>query len=554
MRAFAPAVVDGKGMGGYRFGLAIMLVASACGCAAATSAGAATSPHTMETVIQDDALLLHRPAAAVRRTAQRMANLGADRVRVTASWSTLAPESGSRRKPRFDATDSRDYPREHFVRLDRAVKEARRAGMEVMIDLAFFTPRWAAGGRHPTDRRRSWGPSAREFALFARAVTERYSGRFRDPSNRDEKLPAVRLWTTWNEPNHPVFLRPQWERLRPGAPWRPASPHIYRRMHNAAYDQIKAVRPDNAVLIGGLASEAEPGRGARRGIGPLRFTRELACVDSKLRRLRRKECRRFRPLRADGFAMHPYSRFTKPDARDLRKDRVQIGELDRLTTLLSALLTRGRLAQPLPLYITEYGYETNPPDPRGHTPQDVARYLGQATYLAWRQPEVRMFAQFLLEDIGPDTSKPAGSAARWADYQTGLYRDDGDAKNPVIQGFRLPFFVENVQDALGMSHTVAFGQVRPGSGPQAVVIQRRVGLRWIVDASLRLLATGSIAPARTGFATEPDGFFQRQLPYRPGGTYRAIWTRGDRLARLSQEVTVGAPRLLLSGLGELARR
>jgi hypothetical protein len=507
----------------------------------------------VETVIQDDALLLHRPAAAVRRTAQRMAGLGADRVRLTASWSTLAPESGSRRKPRFDATDSREYPREHFARLDRAVKEARRAGMEVMIDLAFFTPRWAANGRDAIDPRRSGGPSAREFALFARAVTERYSGRFWDPSNRDEKLPAVRLWTTWNEPNHPVFLRPQWERPHRGGPWQPASPHIYRRMHNAAYDQIKAVRSDNAVLIGGLASEAEPGRGARRGIGPLRFTRELACVNEKLRRLRRKECRRFRPLRADGFALHPYSRFTKPAARDLKKDRVQIGELDRMTALLAVLAARGRLAKPLPLYITEYGYETNPPDPRGHTPQDVARYLGEATYLAWRQPEVKMFAQFLLEDIGPDASKPSGSAARWADYQTGLYHHDGDAKNAVLQGFRLPFFVQNVRDALGVSHTVAFGQVRPGLGEQTVVIQRRVGLRWIVDASLRLLATGTLGPARTGFATDADGFFHRQLSYRPDGTYRAIWMRGERLARLSQEVTVGAPRMVLGGLSELAR-
>jgi hypothetical protein len=548
------SAVDGKGMDGFRCGVAVSLMALAVVPAAAQARTAPPAPpHTMETVIQDDALLLHRPASAVRRTAQRMASLGADRVRLTASWSALAPATGSRRKPRFDAADSRAYPDEPFGRLDRAVKEVRRAGMDVMIDLAFFTPRWAARSASRADRRHSWRPSAHEFALFARAVTERYSGHFTDPADRDHDLPAVRLWTTWNEPNHPTFLRPQWERVRPGAPWRPASPHIYRRMHEAAYDQIKAVSPDNKVLIGGLASEAEPGRGARRGIGPLRFTRELACVNAKLRPLHRLECRHFRPLRADGFADHPYSRYTKPDARDLTQDRVQIGELDRLTDLLAQLFARHRLARPLPIYITEYGYETNPPDPRGHTPEDAARYLGQATYLAWVHPEVKMFAQFLLQDIGPDTSKPAGTAARWADYQTGLYNHDGSAKNAVLQGFRLPFFAETVQDAAGATHTVVFGQVRPGSGPQNVVIQRRLGLRWIMDASLKLLTNGALAPARTGFATDADGFFQRQLPFRPGQTYRAIWMAGSGLARVSQAVTVGAPRLVAGGLGQLAR-
>ncbi|MGH2743989.1 MAG: hypothetical protein ACRDN8_16230, partial [Thermoleophilaceae bacterium] len=273
-----------KGMDGFRRGLAVTLAALACGAGSALGGGSAQPPQperTMETVIQDDALLLHRPAAQVRRTAERMANLGADRVRLTASWGALAPGTEDRRKPRFDAVDSREYPRGPFARLDRAVKEVRRAGMDAMIDLAFFAPRWAVEGGSP-DRQHVSRPSAREFRLFARAVAERYSGRFTDPSDRDKKLPAVRLWTTWNEPNHPVFLLPQWERvpiqrsdrLRRGTgrrrgrsavkgAWRPASPHIYRRMHDAAYDQVKAASTDNKVLIGGLASEAERGRGRR---------------------------------------------------------------------------------------------------------------------------------------------------------------------------------------------------------------------------------------------------------------------------------------------------
>jgi hypothetical protein len=233
---------------------------------------------------------------------------------------------------------------------------------------------------------------------------------------------------------------------------------------------------------------------------------------------------------------------------------VQVGELDRLSTLLADLHRRGRLARPLPLYITEYGYESKPPDPTGHAAEDHARYLGQATYLAWQRPDVRMFAQFLLEDIGPDVSRPPGSTARWADYQTGLFHHDGRPKQAVVQGFRLPFFVEAVQEPSGAMHTVAFGQVRPRSGPQNVVIQRRVGPgRWIVERSLGLLRGGLAAPACNEFPTDEDGFFQRRLPLSRGGTYRFAWTGGDRLVRLSQEVTVGAPRLVLGGIAGLAR-
>ena len=555
----------------------------ACGLAITLAAlgGGSSAPrppeHGMETVIQDDALLLYRSAADVRRIAQRIAQLGADRVRLTASWNALAAHAGERRKPRFDATDSRDYPHEGFARLDRAVKEVRRAGMETMIDLAFFAPRWAAKRSSP-DGRDVWQPSSREFRLFSRAVAERYSGRFTDPADRRRKLPAVRLWTTWNEPNNSVFLMPQWQRpaarrgrprperrrrarraasgqrRRPSRTWQPASPHVYRRLHNAAYDQLKATSRENKVLIGGLAAEPKPGKGASRGIGPLRFTRELACVDDSLRRLRRRECRGFRALRADGFAHHPYSLSTPPSARDPGLDRVQIGELDRLTELLEALYLRGRLMRRLPLYLTEYGYETKPPDPRGQTPEDHARYLGEATFLAWQRPEVRMFAQFLLQDIGPDRRAPEGSPSRWADYQTGLYHDDGRPKRGVVQAFRFPFFAELVEDEHGSLYTVAFGQVRPRAGPQRVLIQRRVAPgRWLVEASLRLLGGTGPNLACGEFTTDDQGFFQRRLPFRGPGVYRAVWRASSALVQYSQEILISQPRRVLGGVDSLTR-
>ena len=486
--------------------------------------GSGTPPpgHSLETVMQDDAEMLARSYGEVRRNARRMADLGVDRVRLTASWSALAPAASSKVRPRFTATDSRAYREETIKRLDWAVTESRAAGMDVMIDLAFFAPRWAvrrSGGRKG---RHVWRPSVREFGRFSRAIAERYSGRFRTGG---ERLPAVRLWTTWNEPNHRTFLRPQWERVK--GRWRPASPHIYRRMHNAAYDQLKTVDRDNRVLIGGLASFGDPGKGPRKGVAPLRFTRELACVDRRFRPLRRRDCRGFRALRADGFAHHPYSMETSPGASEPRTDRVQIGELGKLTGLLGELHRRGRIEGPLPLYLTEYGYETNPPEPRGVTPALHARYLAHATYLAWRQPGVRMFPQFLLQDIGPDPTVPVTSLKRWSDYQTGLFHHDGRAKRDVLQGFRLPFHAEIVMDERGRPEVFAFGQVRPGKGQQRVELQRLDPAHgWTPEASLPAIKV----PGNEGcgdFLTDEHGYYARRLAYRGTERYRAVWKKAD---------------------------
>ncbi len=198
--------------------------------------------------MQDDALLLHRPAE-LPRTVRTLRALGVDRVRINATWSQIAPKE--------------DGPR-NWGNLDRAVNAVTRAGMRVMIDVGFFAPRWAGGSR---------APDPEKLAGFAGTLAERY--------------PQVRLWTIWNEPNHPVFMQPQW---RGGVP---VSPHVYRRMHQLGYEAIKKQSEDNRVLLGGLTSMGGDGRG---GVRPLRFLRELACVDERLQPLRRTECSDFEPL------------------------------------------------------------------------------------------------------------------------------------------------------------------------------------------------------------------------------------------------------------------
>lgn len=507
----------------------------------ASSFGGGAAPRGLEVTVQDDAQLLHGTIADIHRAARRIASLGADRVRVTAGWSAMAPSPRSARRPSFDATDPAAYPEDGWRRLDEAVKASSDNGLDVMIDVAFWAPRWAVRRGIPRSVRQRWAPDAREFGQFAEAVGRRYSGHYLDPAATGETLPAVRLWTTWNEPNHSSFLLPQWRRTRRGL--RPASPHVYRGLHNAGYEALKRVSGENRVLIGGLASAGAPGRGERRSIDPLIFTRELACVNARLEPMRRGSCRGFEPLRADGFSHHPYSLSSAPAASNPDPDTVQLGDLDRLGTLLRQLHERGRIASELPLFLTEYGYESNPPDPlRGVSPEQQARNHGQATFLAWQRPDTAMFAQFLLNDIGPDTRAPASSAAHWRSYQTGLYFQDGSPK-PAAQAFKLPFWIE-ARRVAGQELLIAFGQVRPGEGRQRVVIETRGedgAWRQLESLETRSAADETCDTRAGEFLTDASGFYLRAAPYDGQLTYRPRWIRGDGGSEYGVPVSVGEP-------------
>ncbi len=450
-----------------------------------------------ETVIQDDAALLYRSEPEVRASIERIRELGIDRVRITASWGAIAPGRHSRERPRFDAGDSSAYGTDGWTRLDLVLREVQAAGLKPMIDLAFHAPRWAVG-RYTSKTYRD-RPSVLEYRRFVTAAARRYRGDYPDPANPGASLPAVRLWTTWNEPNHGSFLLPQWRRTRRG--WRPAAPHLYRRLHEAAYSALKRSSRFNKVLIGGLA--AVGGKRATRGrIAPLRFVRELACVDGRLRRLRVRECRGFKRLRADGFSHHPYSIGVPPARASRHRDDVRIADLGRLDRLLGALKRRGRTARRLPIYITEFGYETNPPDPkRGVSHEKQIAYLAHGTYLAWRNPRVRMHAQFLLHDAPANPKIAVTSLRRWHDYQSGLIDVDGGLK-PAFEAFKLPLWGRRVRRGAFL-----FGQVRPGDGDRPVRIERLgPGGQW--------LGVGSAVSDRRGY-------FTAVMRGRASGRYRA---------------------------------
>ncbi|WP_320670373.1 hypothetical protein [Patulibacter defluvii] len=525
---------------------ALALLAAVAG--GAPTAARADPALPLPLVLQDDAELLNRPPARVREDLRRARDLGVGLVRLTASWSRIAPDPQAVRRPGppFRPADPATYAPGAWDHLDLAVREAARAGLPVLIDVAFWAPRWAVARASSNPGRPRDAPDPEAFAAFARAVAVRYDGRFR-PAGADAPLPRVTRFATWNEPNHPAFLAPQWRPGPDGAP-QPASPAVYRRMHEAAARAIRDASPGAAILLGNLAAIGGPA--GVDGVPPLRFLRELACVDDALRPRGDGDCADFRPPVADGLAYHPYTRYADPGTPASGRDRAALADLDALHGLLRRLVAEGRLrlGPGAPIWLTEYGYETREDDPyQPFTRADQARFAGWSTYLAWRTPGVVSSAQFLLRDIDPaESGLPVGDRRRYRDWQSGVYDHRGRPK-PGAAATALPFWPRIV--GRGPDRRLwLFLQVRPGAGARTFAIERWDGddQRW------RPVLLWPCGPARPGCGgpatgeplvgggrgplpvrwgsderTDPLGVAVRTGPALGRGPYRALWRRPD---------------------------
>ena len=327
-------------------------------------------------------------------------------------------------------------------------------------------------------------------------------------------LPHVDMFTIWNEPNHPGFLLPQWQHGASG--WIASSADTYRLMVQAAYPAIKAVNPDTTVLIGGTASmgSSTPGRG---GIPPLAFLRRLACVDASLRPIRTGSCATFTPLPGDGWAHHPYSIHTLPDVQPRNPDNLPVAATDRLVSTLQRLARNGRIsAADTRVYMTEYGYATNPPDPSmPFSPQQQPGLLAWGEYLALRNPAVRMWPQFLLRDVGTAEAFRLGRPI--AESLTGLFYSDGTAK-PSAAVFRTPTFATCVR-IHGRRWTLLWGRLRGAVAAPPAQPQLSSG-----SASWRA-AVGARAPQGTTARASAvaGGGVTRLLPWQAGARYRLVW-------------------------------
>jgi hypothetical protein len=438
-----------------------------------------------ELSVMDDQALLGRSQAQIEQTLGRMQSLGATRLRVSAFWSDIAPSPLALSKPQgFDASDPYD-PRYRFADLDRVVGSAAARHIHVLISLSSPIPYWASS--KPALRNRVWDPNPAEFARFSRAVAARYAT-------------VVDQFAVLNEPNQGGWLQPQ------SLAGKAVAPHLYRELARAAYPAIKGVAPTATVLVGELAPSGRNDPGPTRPIRPLAFLRQMGCRDARWRAIRTGRCKGFQPMPLDAIGHHPYSVFLSPFQRSRYADDATMGDWRRLESTLDRLVARGALAPSgagrLQIHYTEFGYQTDPPDPYSGIPlKDQSRWLQDAAYMTWKTPRVHALNQFRLTD-GP--IRGTGPKA-FLEFQTGLWFASGRPK-PSATTFGNPIVLRRA----GRSRLLLWGQARPGQAPHQVVLERR--------------APGTKAFRQIAVVTtDGRGYFQRWLPFR-GGAYRFRWS------------------------------
>jgi hypothetical protein len=432
-------------------------------------------------------------------------------------WSSIAPDPLSRKEPaHFAATKPDAYPPGAWAPYDRIVSAAAAAGMSVDFTVTAPGPLWAMGRKPVSERAANhWTPSALQFYYFMIAIGLRYSGTFHAaPYAATAAIPAVTYWSVWNEPNQPGWLSPQWRRYKHH--WAMNSPRLYRQYVDAAYLALALTghtTATNTILVGELAPEGYTTPGSYVATTPLPFVRALYCVNRHYKPLRgaaaaalgchkdgdRATFVKDDPLlfSATGFAHHPYYFFHTPAYRTPDPNFAPLANIGRLGHALDRIFATYHVKRKIPFYFTEYGYESNPPDPhRPVTLDQQAAYLNEADYMAWRDPRVRSVAQFLLYDAAPDARYRPSQFKYWDTFQTGLAYANGKPK-PSLYAYQIPIWVPQTRVPRG-GRVFVWGQVRPADrldSPQQVAIQWR-GQR----SQYRTIAHATTAPF-TGYLT-----------------------------------------------------
>jgi hypothetical protein len=298
-----------------------------------------------------------------------LAQLHAQVLRVQLHWGgTLGVATARPQNPTDPADAAYDWST-----YDDIVLNAQTYGIKVVFTI-FGTPGWANGGRRPTH-----APSdAGDLESFAYAAAERYSGTYARADGT--VLPAVRLWTAWNEPNLPLGLVPQWKKV--GGTWRIQSAIDYAHICNAIVDGI------HETLLAG--EQVACGDTAPRGNNAPTSSRPTTSPLAFIRAMKKAGATGF-----DAYAHHPYpSNPTEtPMTPPTGTTAVDFGNLETLITTVTQLWGRK------PIWIDEYGYQTNPPDwLLGVSLAKQAQYLTLSVALARANPRVTMLLWFLLRD------------------------------------------------------------------------------------------------------------------------------------------------------------
>ena len=318
--------------------------------------------------------------ARVRGAAQANASI----IRLLVQWNLVAKSRPATPSDPFD-------PAYDLGDIDEAVRAAQENDQEVILTIS-GTPRWANGGKSPN----VMPTRVADLTDFSRAIASRYSGRF-------EGYPFVRFWSVWNEPNLQLFLTPQFD-----ARGRSVAPANYAKLAAAAYTGLKAGNPRAQVAIGETSARgSDKATGLRPTHTPGKFAELVAKANPG--------------LKFDAWSHHPYPfNPNSPPSQVVKWPNVSLASLPRFEDSLKTWFKR----KTVPIWITEYGHQTKPPDSLGVSYAKQAAYIQQSMSMAARLPFVNMFIWFVYQD---DQGQP---------WESGVYTQNGTPKGTSPARFR----------------------------------------------------------------------------------------------------------------------
>jgi hypothetical protein len=374
-------------------------------------------------------------------TLARVREAGARLVRIVAPWSNVAPVSPP---PGFEASNP-DDPAYRWQEFDRLIGSAVAAKLEPILDIT-SPPSWAQAppGAGPNS------PDPLQLARFAAAAARRYDG-------STPGLPRVRYWEVWNEPNASFFFEPQ---TRGRAI---VSVGAYRAMLEDFGNAVHGVQADN-VVIGGELFPNGVYTPSVFALAPLEFTRRIFCLSAGPHPHRLCHVR----VPVDVWSVHPYTS-GGPSTRPPNPDNIWISNLGSLVSTVRAAWRVGTLVsrQAPQTWVTEFSWDSDPPDPKGVPAKLEGRWVAEALYRSWAAG-IHVFTWFLLRDQ-PLSVSP---------FQSGLYYacPGGlacDTPKPAEASFRFPFVALRRE----RRHVLLWGRT-PGGRPARIQVQGLYRGRW----------------------------------------------------------------------------
>lgn len=474
-------------------------------------------------MLRDDRQLTGSGPAALNHSLDEFDALGVDVIQIMVNWNKIAPSPNSKKTPStLIPGDPSTYPAKKWGPFDEAVKAIHARGMKVMLNPTGPNPRWASSDKNS----KLWSiqPDAKKFATFARAVALRYNGNYGDSDGKG-KLPNVTMWGIWNEPNVGGWLLQAKFNSLLGKTIT-ASPHLYRNLYINGTRSIRSVgHIGDQFFVGDTSPLGFSRIGTKTPTRPAKFWREFFCLDSNYRsfkgfeRVARGCPTNFKRIRAFAVAHHPYTRggAKSPYAKE-RVGDLPIARTNALVALLNRVATKGRIGKRIPIWFTEYGLQTRPPDNYlSVNLQNQARFINEAEHLGYKNRRVKSYSQYEIVDDPLQLQYPKSSRLRYGGFQTGLKFEDLRHK-PSYDAFRLPIVVTKV----GGDNVRVWGAVRPKVRPTTVQIQAG--------------SSGSFTTVSSVTVSSTSGYFEEDvdLSGAAGKNWRLSWTDSKGVSHLSR--------------------